>query len=96
MAVAPGAALLDFFAFVVHVAAGEVVLDEAGDGAVFDEGGQHFDRQAQIGGDAGDVGFGAGGLHDEGVAAVHRLAVGRGQTNAHAGGDDEAVCDSLF
>ncbi len=89
VAVAPGAILFDFLAFVGHVTAGEVILDETGDGAAFDEGGEDFDGEAEVGGDTGDVGFGAGGLHREGIAAVHGLAVGGGEADAHAGRDEE-------
>ena len=88
VAVAPGAALRDLGTLVGHVPAREVVLDDLGDRAPLDEGGEHLDRQAEVGGDARHVGLGAGGLHREGVAAMHRLAVRRRDPDAHARGHD--------
>ena len=94
--VAPRPALLHLLALVGHVAASEVVLDQAGDRAVLDEGGQHLDRQAEVGGHAGDIGFRAGGLHEEAAAGMHGLAVGRGDAHPHAGGDKQGVGAVLF
>ena len=96
MAVAPGAALGDFGPFEIDVAGAEVVLDHLGDGAALDEGGEDFDGEAEVGGDAGDVGLGAGDLHHEGAGGVDGCAVGWSDADSHAGGNEEGVFAVLF
>ena len=96
MTVAPRAALRDFGPFEIDVAGAEVVLDHLGDGTALDEGGEDFHREAEVGGDAGDVGLGAGDLHDEGAGGVDGRAVGWSDADSHAGGDEEGVFAVLF
>ena len=96
MAITPGAALRNFFAFEIDMAAAQVVFDHLRDRAAFDEGGEDFDGQAEIGSDAGDVGFGAGDLHHESAAGMDGLAVRRGDAHTHARRDDQRVFAILF
>ncbi len=91
VAIAPRIALFQFRAFVGHVASRQVVLDEAGNGAVLDKGGQDLDRQSQVRRYAGHVRLSAGGLHEEGVTRMHGLAVGGSEADAHAGGNEQGI-----
>ena len=55
------------------------------------KGREDLDGQAEVGGDAGDVGFGAGRLQMEKVAGVDRLAgLGR-HAQSHAGRHQQRV-----
>ena len=94
--VAPGAALRHLGTLEVHPAAAQVGLDERGERAPLDEGRENLDRQAEVGGHAGDVGLGAGGLEVEDVAGLDRLAVFRGDAESHRSGDEEGVFAALF
>jgi 2-dehydro-3-deoxygluconokinase len=83
-------------AFKIHPPAAKVVLDDLRDGAAFDEGREDLHRQAEIRADAGDVGFGAGDLHDKGPADLHRLPRRRRDADAHARRDDQGVLAVLL
>ena len=92
----PGVVLFKFGTFVVHVAAGEVVFDHAGDGAAFDESGQNFGLETEVAGDAGDVGFSAGDLHLEVGSTMEGLTIDRGQTDTHTGSDQQRISGIFF
>ncbi len=89
--VSPGASLRHFRAFEIHSAGAEIALDESGERTSFHEGGEHLYGHPEIGCDAGHVGFSAGGIEMQHVAALHRLAVFGGHPQTHAGGHQEGI-----
>ena len=89
--VSPGASLRHFRAFEIHSAGAEIALDESSEGAALDECGEHLYGHPEIGCDACHVGFGAGGIEMQHVAALHRLAVFGGHPQTHAGGHQEGI-----
>ncbi len=89
--VTPRAALLHLLALVVHVTAGEVVLDELGHRAALDERRQDLDRKAEIRRDTGHVGFGTGDLEHKGAAGMNRLPASRRQPYPHARGRHKGI-----
>ena len=96
MAIAPGAALLDFHALVLYVTAAQVILYEARYRGILDEGGQHLGPEAQRSGNAQHVGLGAGGLHAEKVRYMHRLTMQRSYAHAHRSGYYQRVLGVLL
>ena len=100
VAVTPGPPLVTLRTLVVDVPASQVIFDQASNRAALDKRRQHLHRQAEVGGNAGDVRFGAGYLDHQRPAGMHRLAVGRRQTDAHAGRHQQGIpavssqCDS--
>lgn len=94
--IAPGTTLIEFGALVAHVPACEIVLDEAGDGAVFDKGGQNLNGKSEVGEDAADIRLRTGHLHLEVGAAMKGLAVQGSEARSHAGGNHEGMLAVLF
>jgi len=63
VAVSPRISLLNFYPFVGHVAAQQVIFDHFGNRTILYKGGQNLYRKSKIGGDTCNVGFRAGNLH---------------------------------
>ena len=89
--VAPRATLRHFRSLEVHPAAAKVVLDDLRNRAAFDKRRQNLDRQTEERRHAGNVRLGAGRLHDERPADIHRLSCRRRDPDAHARRHDERV-----
>ena len=81
--VSPRAALFHFGPLEVHAAPAQVGLDERGERTSLHEGREDLHGQTEIGGHAGHVGLGAGGLEVEDVAGLHGLAVFGGDAESH-------------
>ena len=95
MAISPGAALLDFGAFVTDVAAAQFAFDERGNGAAFHKRGEHLGVHSQRSRHIQHVAFGAGGLHGVCVADAYGLTEHGRNAHAHAGCGDQIVLHEI-